>query len=113
MPSLLTWLTTGAITKRLRKSASPASTWFGGTPCRPSAFRVNDRTTKILVKLVVMSSSAGATDRSVMPRSTTIELLGVPLTPLTATETVSPVDGATGAVGAAGSVGAAEAAAAL
>ncbi len=62
--------------KRLRNSARPASTWFGGTPVRPSAFRVSASTTKILVKLVIISSSAGATDSTVSASRTTIELLG-------------------------------------
>ena len=51
---------------RLRNSDSPASTWFGGVDCRPSALRVSDSTTKILVKLVIISSSDGATDSTVM-----------------------------------------------
>ncbi len=50
---------TGAMTNRERKSASPASTWFGGTPLSPSAFLASASTTKILVKAVVMSSSDG------------------------------------------------------
>ena len=75
---------TGAMMNRLRNSDRPASTWLGGTPCSPSAFRVNDRTTKILVKLVVISRTAGTTDSSVIASRTTIELLG---------RTVHAVDG--------------------
>src|SRR6185437_3262651 len=69
----------------LRKSASPASTWVGGVDPRPSAFRVRPSTTKILVKLVIISSRAGATDSAVIARMTVIELLGLPLVPGTVT----------------------------
>ena len=72
---------TGPITKMLRKSASPASTWVGGVEPRPRAFRVRPSTTKILVKLVIISSRAGATDSAVIARMTVIELLGLPLVP--------------------------------
>src|SRR5690349_19160251 len=103
------------MTNRLRNSARPAITWFGGTAMSPSAFRVMDRTTKILVNAVVMSSSAGATDRAVIARITTIDPLGLPSTPLTSTETTGPSpvsgsavgapDGAEGSVGAVGAAG--------
>src|SRR4051794_31515915 len=96
---------TGAMMNRLRNSARPASTWLGGTPCSPRAFRVNDRTTKILVKLVVISRTAGTTDRSVTASRMTIELLGAPFTPLTATVTVSATPGGTAGVGTKGAVG--------
>src|SRR5665647_2436860 len=85
------------MTNRLRNSASPAMTWFGGMPWSPSAFRVRESTTKIFVKLVIMSRSDGATESSVIPSSTTIELLGVPSTPLIDTETELP--GVAGAAG--------------
>src|SRR5256885_14882514 len=102
---------TGPMMNRLIKSASPASTWFGGTEVRPSAFRTIDRTTKIFVKLVHINSSAGATDSTVSASRMTIELLGLPFGPLTVTPTVAspvPVElvtGPTGGVGAAGTAG--------
>ena len=54
-------LMTGHMTKSERNRARPASTWFGGMDGRDSALRVIARTTKILVKDVIISSSAGAT----------------------------------------------------
>src|SRR3954454_20807817 len=104
MPSRLTLLSTGPITNMLRNSDSPASTWFGGTDCKPSAFRVSDRTTKILVKLVTSSSSDGAMPRTVMASSTVTDELG--LLPPTCTVTVLSPEvvwcGPAGAVGGAG-----------
>ena len=47
---------------RLRNRASPASTWFGGVCCRPSALRVRPSTTRILVKLVQVSRIAGSSE---------------------------------------------------
>src|SRR5256885_9593114 len=111
-PCLFMSLSTGPMMNRLRKSASPASTWFGGTEVRPSAFRTIDRTTKIFVKLVHMSSRAGATESTVSAIRMTIELDGLPFGPLTWTPTVAPpvpvelVTGPTGGVGAAGTAGA-------
>src|SRR5204862_8159451 len=71
------------------------------------------RSTKIFVKLVHMSSRAGATDSTVSAIRMTIELDGLPFGPLTWTPTVAPpvpvelVTGPTGGVGAAGTAGAA------
>ena len=76
------------MTKMLRKSASPASTWVGGVEPRPSALRVRPSTTKILVKLVIISSRAGATDSAVIARITMIDELGLPFVPGTVTVTV-------------------------
>src|SRR4051794_31774331 len=68
---------TGLITNMLRKSASPASTWFGGTPFNPSALRVRPSTTKILVKLVISSRMDGATESSVSSSRMLTEVLGL------------------------------------
>src|SRR4051794_326381 len=111
MPRRFTFESTGPITNMLRNSDKPASTWFGGTDCNPSAFLVSDRTMKILVKLVTSSSKDGAIARTVMASSTVTDELG--LLPPTWTDTVSlPTAGAVGpagAVGVAGAVGAADA----
>src|SRR5918911_550623 len=101
MPSLLTWESTGLITNRVRNSAMPASTWFGGTVVSPSALRVRDSTTRILVKLVHMSSSAGATPSAVSARIATIEVLG--LAPRSRLIWVDPAGGS-GCLGTAGAV---------
>src|SRR2546430_12464323 len=112
-PSLFTSLITGPMMNRLRNSASPASPGFGGTVVSPSALRTMLSTTKILVKLVQRSNSAGATDSTVIASRMTIELLGFPSAPLICTPTVAlplPVllpAGPTGGVGAAGTAGAA------
>src|SRR4051794_19181056 len=105
MPSLFTLLNTGSITNSERNSDRPASTWFGGTVLRPSALRVSDSTTKILVKLVTSSSSDGATDSSVTSSRMLSDVLGL-LGSFTVTS-----DGAVGAVGAVGPSGVAGAAA--
>src|SRR3954466_10753326 len=91
-----------------RNSASPASTWFGGMLLSPIAFRVIASTTKILVNDDIMSSSAGATESSVMPSRTTIDVDGAPSGPLIWIE-MSPGVG----VGTGGTVGAIGAAAAI
>src|SRR5581483_758355 len=120
MPAELTFDSTGPITNRLRKSDSPASTWLGGTDCSPSALRVSDSTTKILVKLVTISSRDGATASTVTNISTDSDWLGLPPPTLTVTDPslllvgASPAgaDGLAGAEGAAGAVGPAVGAAA-
>ena len=66
---------------RLRKSASPASTWLGGVCCRPSALRVRPSTTKILVKLVQVSRIAGSSESSVSAMITVTEVLGLSVRP--------------------------------
>ncbi len=81
--SSLTCPITGAITNRDRNRASPAITWFGGIDCKPSAFRVIARTTKIFVNDVIMSSRAGATLSSVIPMRVTTADDGVPSGPFT------------------------------
>src|SRR5579875_1650269 len=110
MPSLFTFSSTGAMTNTLRNSDSPASTWLGGTDCKPSALRVSDSTTKILVKLVTISSNDGATASTVTSSSTEIDWLGLPPGRFTVTDPLllvgaSPA-GAVGAVGAVGATGA-------
>src|SRR3954449_8540937 len=93
---------TGPITNRVRNSAMPVSTWFGGDVGRPRAFRVRPSTTMILVNEVHSSSSDGAIDSTVMARISVIELLGEPSPTWMFT---SPAPGTTGAVGAVGEVG--------
>src|SRR3954469_6959279 len=110
MPSLFTADSTGPMTNRLRNSDRPASTWFGGTEFRPSAFRVSDSTTKILVKLVTSNSRDGATVRTVIVRSRVSDWLG--FCPPRLTVTVPGLAGAAGAVGGFGAVGPAAATAA-
>src|SRR3954469_22020774 len=110
MPSRFTLDSTGPMMNRLRNSDRPASTWFGGTELRPSAFRVSERTTKIFVKLVTSSSSDGATARTVIVRSSVRLWLG--FWPPRFTVTVPGLVGALGALGAVGPAGAVGAAAA-
>src|SRR3954453_1037153 len=98
---------TGPITKIVRNSAMPVSTWFGGDVGRPSAFRVSDRTTRILVNEVTSSSADGAIESTVIARIRVTAVLG--LLPPTEMSTPLSTTGATGAVGAVGAVGAAEA----
>src|SRR4051794_38838434 len=106
---------TGHITKMERNNASPASTWFGGMDGRDRALRVIARTTKILVKDVIISSSDGATARSVIPISVRTAVEGLPSAPLIwmLTFPLSGFAGSVGATGAAGSIGAAWAAVAF
>src|SRR3954467_8471892 len=94
MPSLFTAESTGPMTNRLRNSDRPASTWLGGTEFRPSAFRVSDSTTKILVKLVTSNSRDGATVRTVIVRSSVSDWLG--FCPPRLTVTVPGLAGAAG-----------------
>ena len=47
------------------------TTWLGGIDGRPSAFRVSDSTITIRVKLVIITSSAGAIASSVSMRMMT------------------------------------------
>src|SRR5664279_4531634 len=98
MPSLLTLVSTGPMTNRLRNTDSPASTWLGGTDCNPSAFLVSDKTMKILVKLVTRSSSDGAIASTVSNSSTVSDWLGLFPPMLTVTEPSPPV-GEVGEVG--------------
>src|SRR5690348_2677089 len=51
-----------------RNSASPISTWFGGMDGVPSALRVSDNTTTILVNEVQSRRTAGATPSTVTSR---------------------------------------------
>src|SRR5918997_7033457 len=99
---------TGPMTNSVRNSAMPVSTVFGGDICMPSALRVSDSTTMILVNEVVSSSTAGATESTVIARIRVIEVLGLP--PPMKTSTPPSTAGTTGAVGAVGAVGASGAA---
>jgi hypothetical protein len=49
----------GPITNRVRNSARPTITWFGGAVWVPSAWRSSDSTMMMRVKLVIISSAAG------------------------------------------------------
>src|ERR1700712_2745259 len=98
---------TGPITKIVRNRAIPVSTWFGGDVGRPSALRVSDSTTRILVNEVTSSRADGAIESTVIARIRVTAVLG--LLPPTEMSTPLSTTGATGAVGAVGAVGAAEA----
>src|SRR4051794_30972131 len=74
--------------KRLRKSASPASTWFGGIVGVPRALRVRDRTTMTLVNAVHSTSRAGAIDSTVSSRMMLTVWLGLPTPGSRSTETL-------------------------
>src|SRR3954454_20583414 len=100
---------TGPITNRVRNSAMPVSTWFGGEVGSPSAFRVSARTTMILVNDVHRRSTDGAMESTVIARISVIELLGDPSPTEMSTVPAPGTTGATGAVGLTGAVGAAEA----
>ena len=47
------------MTKNVRNSASPISTWLGGVVCVPSAWRSNDSTMTMRVKLLIIRMMAG------------------------------------------------------
>src|SRR4051812_13931870 len=57
------------MTKNVRNSESPMMTWFGGTPCVPSAERVKPSTMTIRVNAVIMIRPAGT--RLTTPSRTT------------------------------------------
>ena len=59
----------GAMMNRLRNSARPAMTWFGGMVWRPRALRVRLSTTTMRVKPVSMMMAAGAIARSATART--------------------------------------------
>src|SRR3712207_8447039 len=95
---------TGPMTNSVRNSAMPVSTVLGGDICMPSAFRVSESTTMILVNDVASSSTAGATESTVIARISVIEVLGLP--PPIEMSTPPSTAGTTGAAGAVGSTGA-------
>src|SRR3954453_7135414 len=99
---------TGPITKIVRNSAMPVSTWLGGDDARPRALRASDSTTSILVNEVTSSSADGAIDSTVIARIRVTAWLGL-LPPTLMSTPLPSTTGATGAVGAVGAVGAAEA----
>src|SRR4051794_23982964 len=86
-----------------RNSASPTSTWFGGTLCVPIALRTSDRTTTIFVNAVHISSTAGATPSTVTSRMIWTTWLGCPGTLRLTVESVPAF--AAGPLGAFGPVG--------
>src|SRR5690349_1262458 len=93
----------GPMTNSDRNSASPTSTWLGGTLCVPMALRTSDRTTTIFVNAVHISSTAGATPSTVTSRMIWTTWLGCPGTLRLTVE--SPPALAAGPFGALGPVG--------
>src|SRR4051812_4206047 len=91
----------GPMTNSERNSASPTSTWFGGTDWVPMALRTRDSTTTILVNAVHMSRIAGATPSTVMSAMIETTWLGCPGT-LTETDDCVGAPGPVGLVGAFG-----------
>src|SRR3954467_7777720 len=91
----------GPMTNSERNSASPTSTWFGGTDCVPMALRTRDSTTTIFVNAVHMSRIAGATPSTVMSAMIETTWLGCPGT-LTDTAGQAGFRGPVGLVGAVG-----------
>src|SRR4051794_12042188 len=89
----------GPMTNSERNSASPTSTWFGGTDCVPMALRTRDSTTTIFVNAVHMSRIAGATPSTVMSAMIETTWLGWP-------GTFTDTDGWVGACGPVGLAGA-------
>ena len=53
------------MTKKVRNSDSPMTTWFGGAACVPSAWRSSPSTMTMRVKPVISSSVAGRNDSAV------------------------------------------------
>src|SRR3954447_3535417 len=98
----------GPITKIVRNSAIPVSTWLGGDVARPRALRVSDSTTSIFVNEVTSSSADGAIDSTVIARIRVTAWLGL-LPPREMSPPPLSTTGATGADGAVGAVGAADA----
>src|SRR3978361_465187 len=95
-------LNPGPITKIVRNSAIPGSTWLGGELCSPRALRVSDSTTSILVNEVTSSSADGAIDSTVIARIRVTAWLGL----LPPTEMFTPLPAGTGGVGGVGATGA-------
>src|SRR3954452_4161443 len=89
----------GPMTNSERNSASPTSTWFGGTDWVPIALRTSDSTTTIFVNAVHMSRIAGATPSTVMSAMIETTWLGCP-------GTLTDTDGCFGAPGPVGFAGA-------
>jgi hypothetical protein len=58
----LTWVNVGAMTKIVRNSAMPTSTWLGGAVGVPRPVRMKPRTIRIRVKPVSVNSAAGTSD---------------------------------------------------
>ena len=56
---MYTLSSTGDMTKNVRNSASPISTWLGGEVCVPSAWRSSDSTMMMRVKLLIIRMMAG------------------------------------------------------
>src|SRR5690242_4454190 len=94
----------GPMTNSDRNSASPTSTWLGGTLCVPMALRTSDRTTTIFVNAVHISRTAGATPSTVTSRMIWTTWLGCPGTlRLTVESPPALAAGPFGALGPAGS----------
>jgi hypothetical protein len=65
MPVVHASFSTGCMTKKVRNSASPISTMFGGVPWVDSALRSSDSTMTIRVNAVTMTRRLGASDSTV------------------------------------------------
>ena len=61
---VLTEAITGLMINKVRNKASPTRIWLGGDCCVPRAFRRNDSTITILVKLVIIMIREGTTARN-------------------------------------------------
>src|SRR3954462_7483006 len=88
----------GPMTNSERNSASPTSTWFGGTDWVPIALLTSDSTTTIFVNAVHMSRIAGATPSTVISAMIETTWLGC-------SGTLTETDGCLGAAGPVGFVG--------
>ena len=53
------------MTNNVRNSDSATSTWLEGVDCTPSAWRSNDSTMTMRVKLVINNSTEGRNDNAV------------------------------------------------
>ena len=77
MASRCTAWNVGPMTAMVMNSASPSSTWLGGICGVASAWRSRPSTTMIRVKLVTITSTAGATE-STVTSSTSCSVLDTP-----------------------------------
>jgi hypothetical protein len=69
----------GDIIKKVRKSASPITTGFGGTLCPPKACRKKERMTTIRVKEVTIIRTAGKKERKLIIRKVSTKGLSMSL----------------------------------
>ena len=67
--SSLIFVKVGAITKMVRNTAMPTSTWLGGAVGVPRPERMKPRTIRMRVKPVTVNSSAGTSEMPAIRRS--------------------------------------------